>query len=310
MVKKISIIGNGGVGASLAFHIVSRLNFEELVLVDISEDLAQGVALDLEDTRGFLGFSGKILGTRDSSHIIDSDIVVITAGLARREGMSRLDLLGTNAKIVSGICADIKKFCSSSIIIVVTNPLDFITYIVTKETGFLSTKVLGMGSSLDTSRLLNLLYKATGVSTDSLEAYVFGFHSNDMIVSDRRIRIKGENLSKFMDSEEIQDLKKRVRLRGAEIVSCLKNRSATFAPSLACYFLIDAIVNDKNIIIPVATVLKDAYGVNDVCVGVPCLINRNGIARIIEIDLTSEEKQEFEKISKLFSETKSAINYA
>lgn len=302
MVKKISIIGAGGVGSTLAFDILNRIPPEELVLVDIAEDLAKGVVLDLEDSRGFLGFSTAISGGKEYSLIKNSDIVVITAGVARKEGMRRLDLLKINAGIAKDISHKIKKLSPSSIIIVITNPLDFITYIVVKETKFVREKVLGMGSSLDTSRLFNFLYKLKGIALKSLEGFVFGTHSKDMIISPKRITLKGKNLSKVLKKEEIENLKQRTQLRGAEIVGFLKEKSAHFAPALACCALIEAIVQDKNEIIPVSVLLNGEYGLKDICLGVPCVINRKGVDRIIEIKLTSQEKKELQKTEKLFKE--------
>ena len=307
-VRKISIIGSGGVGSSLAFHLLNRLTLEDLVLVDICEGLAKGIALDLEDTRGFLGFNTKITGTKNFSHIKNSDIIVITAGFARKQGMTRLDLLKKNAGITGDIALKIKKLCPSSMVIVVTNPLDVITYVVAKRTGFPRKRVIGMGPSLDTSRLLNILYQEGGISTDSLEAYVFGFHSKDMIVSPERIKVKGERLSKYLSSKKIDIVKNRVQFRGAEIVGFLKNRSATFAPSLSCCFLIEAIAKDKNSIIPVSMVLKGEYGAKDICLGVPCLINRKGADKIIEISLTAQEKKRIKQAKTAFSQAKAAIN--
>jgi malate dehydrogenase len=302
MLKKRSIIGSGAVGSSLAFNIICRLDIKELVLLDISSDLAKGVALDLEDTRGFLDFSTTITGTKDFSQIKDSDIVVITAGVARKEGMSRLDLLKINAEIAKGISYKIKKYTPNSIIIVVTNPLDIITYVVNKETKISRYKILGMGSSLDTARLFNLIHKETRLSTSSFGGFVFGLHSNDMIVSMRRIRNKEEPIYKFLEKNKIKALQERVRYRGGEIVGFLKNKSAHFAPSLSCYYLIEAIANDKNEIIPVSVLLKGEYGLKNICMGVPCVINKKGIEKIIEIKLAETEKKEIGKIKKLFKE--------
>jgi malate dehydrogenase len=302
MVKKISIIGAGAVGSTLAFNILSRLNLKELVLVDISGGLAEGIALDLEDTRKFLNFSTYIKGTPKITHIKNSDIVVITAGVARKEGMTRLDLLKINAKIAKELSGKIKKLSPFSIVIVVTNPLDFITYIVTKETKFSRHRVFGMGSGLDTARLMNLLYKETKISVSSLRGFVFGLHSKDMIVSAERIKIEGEKINRYLSKEKIEKLKEEVKLRGAKIVSFLKTKSAYFAPSLAIYQLIEAIVKDKNEVIPVSVLLNGEYGVKDMCLGVPCIINRKGIDKIIEIELNETEEKAIKEAKKLFRE--------
>lgn len=307
MVEKISIIGSGAVGSSLAFHLLSRMNLTELVLVDIDGDLAKGTALDLEDTRGFLGFSTQVIGTGDFSRIRDSRIIVITAGVARRQGMTRQDLLKINAKVGREVSAKIKELAPSAIVIVVTNPLDIITYIITTETGFSRQKVFGMGVSLDTGRMLNLLQGQIQISVSSLEGFVYGQHSQDMIISPSRIKVKGEALDKFLDKDGQQALTVRVQGRGAEIVSCLKNRSAHFAPSLACFFLIEAIICDKNAVIPVSVLLQGEYGLNDVCMGVPCVINKFGINKIIEMDLNRQEKKDIERVKVLFQSIKAEI---
>jgi malate dehydrogenase len=300
MIKKISIIGVGNVGSTLAFNILQRLDIKELVLVDISGDLAQGVALDLEDTRKFLNFSTEIKGTKNISAIRNSDLVVITAGITRKEGMTRLDLFKINSKIAKDLSLKIKKFAPFSIVIVVSNPLDFITYTVVKETSFSRFRVIGMGSGLDTARLINLLYKITKVSPLSLEGMVFGLHTKDMIVSLKRAKFGGENIEKFVSKEKLRKIEEEVALRGARIVSCLKNKSAYFAPSLAVYQLIEAIVKDKNEIIPVSVLLKGEYGVKDICMGVPCVINRKGVERILEIELDEKEKKKIKEAEEIF----------
>ncbi|MBU1122919.1 MAG: malate dehydrogenase [Candidatus Omnitrophica bacterium] len=301
MVKKISIIGSGAVGSSLAFCLLSKLNLEELNLIDIADGLAKGVALDLEDTRGILGFSTQVRGGSDFSLIKDSDIVVITAGIARKDGMTRADLLKINGTVAKDVSQKIKEFAFGAIVITVTNPLDLITYIVYKETGFSRNKVFGMGSSLDTSRFLNILYKEMKISADSVEGFVYGPHSKDMIVDLSKVKVSGQNLDRFLDKKKIDSIKQKVQLRGAEIVKCLKTRSAHFAPSLACFSLIEAIDRDSNKIIPVSVVLQGEYGLSDVCMGVPCVINKKGIEKIIEIEVSNEDKSELKKVKDAFN---------
>jgi len=301
---KITVIGSGGVGSNLGFHLINRLSLKELVMVDISGDLARGTALDLEDTRGILGFSTEITGTEDLSHLENSDIVIITAGIARKEGMTRADLLKINGKIATDLAKSIKTYAPSAITIVVTNPLDIITYIVTEEIQTQRGKVIGMGASLDTSRLLNILRNASGISVSSLEAYVLGMHNKDMLVPLDRFKIKGHPLDKFIKKSEADKLRTRVQERGTEIVGFLKNKSACFAPSLACCKLIEAIIYDKNEVIPVSVKLNGEYGLTDVCAGVPCVINSKGAEKIIEIELTVAEKAEFNKVETAFAEFK------
>jgi len=301
-IKKIAIIGTGGVGSTLAFNVLAWLAPKELVLIDIYEDLAKGVALDLEDTRGFLGFSTKIKAGKNYSLISNSDIVIFTAGIARKKGMTRLDLLKINSGVAKDVSKRIKKFAPAAIVIVVTNPLDFITYVVAKETKFNRQRVIGMGSSLDTSRLLNILHKATKAPVSSLEGFAYGPHSKDMIIPLQRIKVKGKALSAALGKVSPSQIRQRTQLRGAEIVGFLKNRSANFAPALSCCSLIEAIAKDANVIIPVSVYLSGEYGLNNICLGVPCLINRKGADKIIEMKLSADEKKELNKAKKLFKE--------
>jgi malate dehydrogenase len=301
MIQKISIIGSGAVGSSLAFNLLSYLKFRKLALVDIIGDLAKGVALDLEDTRSFLNFSTEIDAGDDYSLIKDSHIIVFTAGIARKEGMTRLDLLKINAKVAKEASRKIKEFSSKAMVIAITNPLDIITYVIAKETAFNRNRVLGMGSSLDTARLLNILGKASDLSLNKLEGMVFGLHNNDMIVSANQIKIKGKLPDKFFKNDEFKKVQEMTALRGGQIVGYLKNKSAHFAPALSACRLIEAIANDRKTIIPVSVLLKGEYGLTDICVGVPCLVGKNGIHKIIELKLTSEENDKLKKAQGEFS---------
>ncbi len=303
MVKKISIIGSGNVGSTLAFHILSRLNVEELVLLDIAGNLAKGVALDLEDTRFFLGFSTKIVGTSNWQKIRNSDIVVVTCGKARKEGQTRYDLLKENGKIAKEVSLKIKKLSAGAIVVVVTNPVDFITYVVKKETGFERERVIGLGGILDTARFVNILYKNLKVNPLSINTTVIGLHSKDMIPLVSHTKIGGLlPLDRFLDINKIQVLKEKVKERGKDIVQFLKNRSAHFAPSLACYRLVEAIAKDNREVLPVSIVLKGEYGFRDTCLGLPCIIGRRGVLEILKIDLSAQEKGELSKSVTLFKE--------
>ena len=301
-VRKISIIGVGSVGSTLAFNILKNLDIEELNLIDIAGSLAKGIALDLEDTRAFLKFSTKILGTSNINHIRNSDIVVVAAGKARGAGMTRYDLVNINKEIAKKIAKRIKKLSPTSLVIVITNPVDFITYVVKKETGFERERVIGMGSSLDSARLLNLIYQMVKISPSSIETMVLGMHSKDMLPLTRRCKVKGINIDKFISQEKIKLISERTKLRGKEIVELLKNRSAHFAPSLAGYQLIEAIVKDKKEIICVSTYLNGEYGLKNVCIGVPCIIGRKGIVKIIEMELSKEEKRKLSESLNYFRE--------
>jgi malate dehydrogenase len=302
MLNKVSIVGSGGVGSNAAFSLLHRFPPKELVLIDINPGLAQGTALDLQDTRDFLDFSTKITASQKLSSLKNSDIVVVTAGIARKKGMTRLDLLKTNAAIVKDIAANIKKYAPASIVIAVTNPLDMITYVIAKETGFNRKRVIGMGSSLDTSRLFNTIYSLSNLSVSSLAGFVFGEHSKEMIVNLSRLSVEGEPLKNILAKNKLSGIKQKVQLRGAEIVACLKAKSATFAPGAACASLIGAIAADSRKIIPVSVLLRGEYGLNDICLGVPCVIGAGGVVDIIEICLTKAEKKELLKSKELFKQ--------
>lgn len=298
MIKKISIIGAGGVGSNLAFSILNNLKLDELVLVDIDLDRVQAVAYDLEDTRGILNFSTVIKGVNNYSEIKSSEIVVFAAGLPRRQGMSRIDLLKVNSKVAKKAALEIRKNTPKSIVIAVTNPLDIITYLLLKDTRFQREKVIGMGSSLDTSRLLNILFKETGVSADSHKATVFGPHSKDMLVD-----LSSNSYFSKNNRQKANKLVNQTRLRGAKIVGLLKDRSAVFAPALACCRLIQAIAFNKNQVIPVSVLLKGEYQLKGVCLGVPCLINREGAVKVIEQKITAAQSRDLKKVSNHFKET-------
>jgi len=299
-VKKIAVIGAGGVGSHVAFTLLSRLPPEELVLIDINKGLACGLALDLEDTRGFFDFSTSIKGSSSFNTLKDADIVVITAGISRKPGMSRKDLLKTNAAIVKGLCGQIKRHAPGAIVIVVTNPLDYMTYIVKKVTAFPRSRVMGMGSCLDTSRLLNVVHNLAGVATSNIEGFIYGQHSKDMIVTLSRMRISGQPLETFLAKKKYSAIVKRVQLRGAEIVQNLKTRSACFGPGVATSFLIEAIVNNTHKVIPVSVYLQGEYGLRDVCTGLPCVIGRSGISKIVGMRLSRVERKELQKAKEAF----------
>ncbi|MFH1768921.1 MAG: malate dehydrogenase [Candidatus Omnitrophota bacterium] len=307
MINKISIIGSGLVGSTLAFNILQRLPVVQLILVDIAPNLAQGIALDLEDTRGLSAFDTEIIATGDIHCIKNSDIIVVTCGLARKEGMTRLDLAKTNSQIAMKIAKDVKKLSPMSIVIVVTNPLDLITYVVRKYTGFERRRVLGMGSSLDTARFVNIIYKRAKISPQNIDAVVIGPHSKDMIPLSFAANIGGVALSKIVSRKQIDKAVEEVKSRGKTIVDYLKNHSAQFAPALACCKLIEAVVFNQNAIVPVSVLLKNEYGLSDICLGVPCVINRRGMEKVLQLDLSSHERKQLAKAASDFRRALEAL---
>jgi len=291
---KISIIGAGNVGSLSAMRI-SQDGLGEVVLVDVVKGLAQGKAFDLEDARPLLKNNYNISGTDDISEIKGSDIIVVTAGLARKPGMTREELLNKNAQILKNICTDIKKLSPSAIVIIVTNPLDLMAYLALKITGLKPNKLFGMGVGLDASRFANIIAKEFNVPSTEIEATVIGSHGEGMLPLPRFTTIKGISLDEFTDDKKIEYLINRTIGRGAEIVALLGNGSAYFAPSAAVASIVKTIVKDEKRTVGLSAYLNGEYGAKDVCLGVPCRLGKNGIEKIIELELNQEEKSVFAK---------------
>ncbi|RJO64208.1 MAG: malate dehydrogenase [Candidatus Omnitrophota bacterium] len=285
---KISIVGAGNVGSLAAFHIV-REGLGEVVLLDVAGALAKGKALDLEDACAHLGVPYHMTASDDISALRDSDIVVITAGFARKPGMTREELLDKNAHIVKDLSLAIKKHAPRSIVIVVTNPLDVMTYLVLRYTAFFPSKVFGMGPSLDAARFRNLISQAVAVSSRDIETTVIGTHGESMLPLPRFTYVKGIALDEFLDDKQVQSLLQRTKERGKEIVSFLGTGSAYFAPSLCVAELVSAIAKDQKRTIGVSALLQGEYGLKNVCIGVPCLLGGSGIEKIIELKLNGSE---------------------
>jgi malate dehydrogenase len=291
---KISIIGAGNVGGQTAMRLAQE-GLGEVVLVDVAKGLAQAKALDLEDCRPILKDDYRIIGTDDYNQIKDSDIVIVTAGLARKPGMTREDLIQKNAEIMKDVCARIKQLAGRAILIVVSNPLDIMTYLAMQLTGFPAARVLGMGVSLDAARFANLISRELNVSVQDIEAVVVGAHGEGMLPLLRFSKVRGKPLDQIFDSQKAADLLSKTVGRGAEIVSLLGSGSAYFAPSAAIAELVRAIAKDEKRTLGVCAYLNGEYGIKDVYIGVPARIGRQGIEKIIELDLNAEEKAAFLK---------------
>jgi len=287
---KISVIGAGNVGGLTAMRLAQE-GLGEIVLLDIIKGLAQGKAWDLEDCRPILKYNYNIEGTDDISQIKNSDIIVITAGLARKPGMTREELLDKNKQILKNLCQNIKKLAPESIAIVVTNPLDLMTYFVLKATGFKPSRVFGMGITLDSARFANLISQELNIPVSDIEACVIGSHGEGMLPLPRFTKIKGVALDEFLDDKKIETLIIKTIERGKEIVSLLGSGSAYFAPSAAIAALVKVIVKDEKRIQGASAYLNGEYGLKDICIGVPCRLGRQGIEKIIELDLNKEEKE-------------------
>jgi malate dehydrogenase len=287
---KVSIIGAGNVGGLVAMRLLES-GITELALVDIAGGLAQGKAFDLEDTKAILKYNYNIQGTDDIKNIRDSDIIVVTAGLTRKPGMTREELLSKNSAILKDICLEIKKTAPNSIVIIVTNPLDLMTYFALKITGHKPQKIFGMGVSLDASRFANLIAQELNIPVTDIEATVIGTHGEGMLPLARFTTIKGLPLDKFMDDKTKEALMNKTIDRGREIVSLLGSGSAYFAPSAAIAAIVRTIAKDEKRVLGICAYLNGEYGIKDICIGVPCRLGREGIEKIIELDLAQQEKE-------------------
>lgn len=285
---KISIIGAGNVGGLVALRIAEE-GLGDIVLVDVVKGLAQGKAFDLEDAWPILKCNYKIDGTDDINKIKSSDIIVITAGLTRKPGMNREELLNKNAWMLKDICLNVKKLAYKSIVIVVTNPLDLMTQLTLKTTGFKPSRVFGMGVTLDAARFANLISKELNIPHTDIETTVIGSHGEGMLPLPRFTNIKGIALDEFLDGKKIQYLVKKTMERGAEIVSLLGSGSAYFAPSAAVALIVKVIVKDEKRILGVSAYLNGEYGIKDICIGVPCRLGKEGIEQIVELNLDKQE---------------------
>ncbi len=269
---------------------IAQEGLGDVLLVDVVKGLAYGKALDLEDARSILKFNYNIRGSDDIKQIKDSDIIVVTAGLARKPGMTREELLAKNAQILKAVCLEIKECASNAICIIVTNPLDIMTFYALKITGFKRQKLFGMGISLDTARFTNLIAEELNLPNSDIEALVIGAHGAGMLPLPDFSKIKGLKLDKFMSEEKIADLATRTVERGAQIVANLGSGSAFFAPSAAITAIVKTIVKDEKRTIGLCCYLSGEYGIKDSCIGVPCRIGKNGIEKVVELDLAGKEK--------------------
>lgn len=287
---KISVIGAGNVGSDLARRILER-ELGDVTLIDIVEGLPQGKALDLLQAGAIEGYDSKIIGSNDFADMKDSDIVAVTAGLARKPGMSRDDLLAKNAEIISDIVEKIVKFAPNSKIIMITNPLDVMTYLAYKKSGFEAKRVIGMAGMLDSARMKTFIAMELNVSTTEIETIVLGSHGDLMVPLPRYTTVKGKPIIELLPAEKIDEIVKRTHEGGAEIVKYLKTGSAFYAPAASAADMIEAITKNTKATIPTCAFLNGEYGLKDVCIGVPAKLGRNGIEEIVELKLTSDERK-------------------
>jgi len=299
---RISVIGAGAVGATLAQRLFEA-GLADVVLIDVVKGLAAGKAMDLFDSSPIVGTDKTIMGTDDFSAMEDSDIVVITAGLPRKPGMSREDLISKNASIVKDISDKIKKHAPDSIVIVVTNPLDTMTYVALKTTGFPRSRVMGMAGVLDASRFVALLAEELKVKRGSIRTLVMGSHGDTMVPLVSKTFIGGKPLSGLLSADKIASIVKRTCDRGAEIVSLYGTGSAFYSPSAAVLAMIRAIMDDIGEVVTASSYLEGEYGVSGICMGVPCRMDTRGVVEVVKVEMSEEEKAAFARSAKAVKST-------
>ena len=310
--NKIALIGAGNIGGTLA-HLASLKNLGDVVLVDVNDGVAKGKALDISQSSAVEGFSVKISAGNDFSLIENSDVVIVTAGIARKPGMSRDDLLATNTSIIKSVGENIKKFAPNAFVIVITNPLDAMVYVMQKVSGLPKNKVVGMAGVLDSSRMSYFLSQEFNVSIDNVHSCVLGGHGDTMVPLIRYSTIAGIPIPDmlkmgFSSAQKIAEIVQRTRDGGAEIVKLLGSGSAFYAPASSAIEMAESYLFDKRKILPVAVNLQGEYGLQDLYIGVPAIIGKNGVEKIIELQLNFEEKSMFdnsvEAVKKLIAEIK------
>ena len=302
-VSKITVVGAGHVGATCAQRLAERELAREVVMVDVVEGLPQGKGLDQWESAPIEGFDTLVTGANDYEPVAGSEIVVVTAGIARKPGMSRDDLLRTNAGIVGKVSAEIKRVAPDAILIMVSNPLDVMSYVAMKATGFPRERVIGMAGVLDTGRYRSFIARELDVSVADIQALVLGGHGDTMVPLASYTSVSGIPLSQLLSQDRIDALVERTRKGGAEIVALLKTGSAYYAPSSAIVQMVDAIVRNKRRILPCAAWLEGEYGMKDLFLGVPCKLGAGGLVEIVEVDLTAAERAELEKSAASVHET-------
>lgn len=291
--QKVAIVGAGRVGETTAQILAEQEICREVVLIDIREDVPQGVALDIFQTAPFFEFDTRVSGSNDPAAMQDADVVVITAGVPRKPGMSRSDVLETNVKVIDGIVADMLRYAPDATVILVTNPVDVLTYRVWQLTGWPRERVLGQAGVLDASRMAAFIALETGFSTRDITTIVLGGHGDSMVPVPRFCTVNGIPVSRFVEQSRLEEIVQRTRDGGAEILALRKNSSAYDAPGASVAAMVDAISHHRNRLLPCVAILQGEYGQDDVAMGVPCLLTHIGLARVIDLELNDAEMAMF-----------------
>ena len=308
MVNLITVVGAGHVGATTAQRVAEKELARRVVLVDVVEGIPQGKGLDQWQSAPIEGFDSRIIGTNGYDETAGSDIVIITAGIARKPGMSRDDLLNTNAGIVKSVSEQIARTSPNAIIIVVSNPLDVMCYVAKKVTGFPRERVIGMAGVLDTARYRAFLAEAMDVSVRDIQAMVLGGHGDTMVPLISYTSVSGIPVTQLLDRKTLDEIVDRTRNGGAEIVKHLKTGSAYYAPSAGAVQMAEAIVNDQKRVLPCAAWLEGEYGMSGLFLGVPVKLGRGGMEKILEVELTSKERVDLGKSAEAVREPMSKLS--
>jgi malate dehydrogenase len=296
----ITIIGAGKVGSQVAFNIIER-RIADVILIDTAEDLAHGQVLDMMQSTPAIEFDGTIRGTSDFSAMRGSELVIITAGLGRQPGMSRLDLIGKNSLIVKSIVQEVIRYAPDSKLVIVTNPVDVMTYEAYRESGFSRNRVFGMGNILDTLRFRSYIAMELGVSREDVRALVIGEHGDTMIPLVSYASVSGIPITSLLDKEQIKKIVNLTKTSGADVIK-LKG-GTVFAPAAVIAIMADAVLKGRNRVMGVSTYLDGEYGFSDVSIGVPCIVGKDGVEKIIELELDRETREAFAKSAATIKET-------
>ncbi len=302
MINKVSIIGAGRVGESTAQMLAVQKLAQQIVLIDLDEQYAKGVALDIQETAPVYNFDSRLVGSSDIASIKDSGIVIITAGMPRKPGMDRSDVLSVNLKIIDQIMDGVMQYAPDSFVIVVSNPVDVLTYYAYQKTGWPRNRIVGQAGILDSMRMSSFIADAVNFSINDVQAMVLGGHGDTMVPLPRLTTVSGVSIEQLLDKESIENIIKRTRDGGAEILNLKQKSSAYDAPGAAVTTMVEAIVHNKNRLLPCISLLQGEYGKNDLAIGVPVVLNENGMDRIVELDLTKEEQQAFDQSAQVVTE--------
>ena len=307
MFNKITVVGAGNVGATAAQRLAEKQLARTIVLVDVIEGIPQGKALDQYESAPIEGFDTRVVGANDYGPAAGSELVVVTAGIARKPGMSRDDLVRTNADIVKQVSQQIKQNCPKAIVVVVSNPLDVMCWVTKQVTGFPRERVIGMAGVLDTARYRAFLAEALDVSVQDIQAMVLGGHGDTMVPLISYTTVSGIPVTQLLDKEKLDKIVDRTRNGGAEIVTFLKTGSAYYAPSSAVVQIVESIVLDQKRLLPCAAWLEGEYGLSGMYCGVPCKLGSKGLEKIIEVELTADEKAALKKSADGVKQTMAAV---